>query len=454
MTTYYVDSAAGSNTNPYNSWATAATTMAPVATLSAAGDVIYVASTHNESTGSAVTHTFGSTAANPVRIICADKTSGAPPATAATGGAIKTAGGSSYQINAVGLYCYGITFQTGDGTGSCYAQLGGNGSNSRQVFDACTFYLNSNNSGNGFYIGNNQASEFYRFNGCGFKFANTGARIFVASSTVEIDGGSIATGSGAITTFMTGSNSARGFTVNVSGFDMTNGAAALALYTANSFQAYKVMFRDCKVPASFTLTTSAVDPGGRVTGHNIDSGSTNYRTWVEDYAGTVREETTIVRSGGASDGTTSLSWKMSSNANALFTNNVFRSDEIVQWNDTTGSSKTATVEFIHDTNVAAGQGAGASFAFQNNEVWLELMYLSAAGTPLGSWVSSGIATPLTTATDDTSSSATWTTTGLTTPVKQKLSVTFTPQKKGFVIARVCIGKASKTIYVDPLLTIV
>jgi hypothetical protein len=60
---------------------------------------------------------------------------------------------------------------------------------------------------------------------------------------------------------------------------------------------------------------------------------------------------------------------------------------------------------------------------------------------------------LTTPAAQTASTATWTTTGLTTPNTQKLEVTFTPQKKGLVQARVVLAKASKTIYVDSKLTV-
>jgi hypothetical protein len=43
----------------------------------------------------------------------------------------------------------------------------------------------------------------------------------------------------------------------------------------------------------------------------------------------------------------------------------------------------------------------------------------------------------------------WTTTGLSSPVKQKMESTFTPQEKGTYIARVCLGRASTTLYVCP-----
>jgi hypothetical protein len=38
-------------------------------------------------------------------------------------------------------------------------------------------------------------------------------------------------------------------------------------------------------------------------------------------------------------------------------------------------------------------------------------------------------------------------------VKQKLSVSFTPQMKGVVKARIYVARASTTVYIDPLITI-
>jgi hypothetical protein len=177
--------------------------------------------------------------------------------------------------------------------------------------------------------------------------------------------------------------------------------------------------------------------------YNCDSGTTNYRMWVKDYYGDIVSETTLIRTGGASDGTTGLSWKMTTTADGEFPGLVLRSPEIVQWNDTVGSSKTVTVEILHDsvTNL------------KDDEIWLEIEYLGSSSAPLGSNANDRKTNLLATGSDQTTSSAAWTTTGLTNPNKQKLQVTFTPQTKGYVHARVVSAKASYTLYVDPLLVI-
>ena len=182
--------------------------------------------------------------------------------------------------------------------------------------------------------------------------------------------------------------------------------------------------------------------------HNCDSGDTNYRLWAENYKGSIKSETTIVRTSGSSDGTTSLAWKMSTSANAEYPTIVLYSPERAIWNETTGSAKTLTVEIVHDS-----QGAGSGSKFQDDEIWLEVMYLGTSGFPLGTWITDAKADVLATAANQADSSVTWTTTGLATPVKQALSVTFTPQEKGHFIYRIAMAKASKTCYVDPMATV-
>ena len=90
---------------------------------------------------------------------------------------------------------------------------------------------------------------------------------------------------------------------------------------------------------------------------------------------------------------------------------------------------------------------------KDDEIWVEVRYLSASASTLGATASDSKATPLTTAADQTTSGSTWTTTGLSTPNKQKLGATFTPQQKGYVYARVHLAKASTTVYVDPKITL-
>lgn len=134
---------------------------------------------------------------------------------------------------------------------------------------------------------------------------------------------------------------------------------------------------------------------------------------------------------------------MTSTADAEWNHQTLDSPEIVRWNETVGSAITATIEILHDsaTNI------------QDDEIWMEMQYLGTSGVPLSLFVDDAAADYLATPADQADSSASWTTTGMTNPNTQKLSVTFTPQEKGFIHAVVKLAKASYTVYVDPKITV-
>jgi hypothetical protein len=88
----------------------------------------------------------------------------------------------------------------------------------------------------------------------------------------------------------------------------------------------------------------------------------------------------------------------------------------------------------------------------DQQAWLDVMSMNTASQVLGTWTSDA-SLLLTTATNQPTSTDPWTTTGITTPVRQKLSVTFTPQVAGDFIAVVRLARASTTMYVDPAVVV-
>ena len=107
-----------------------------------------------------------------------------------------------------------------------------------------------------------------------------------------------------------------------------------------------------------------------------------------------------------------------------------------------GSAVTATVEFVAD-----------AFTLNNDQIWLEVMYLGSSGAPIYTVLTDSKSDILGSNSAQSSSSATWVTVGLATPVTQKVSVTFTPQMAGFVIGRVYVAAPLVTVYVDPKMVI-
>lgn len=175
---------------------------------------------------------------------------------------------------------------------------------------------------------------------------------------------------------------------------------------------------------------------------NCDSADTHYTYRKHAQLGTIRDETTIVRTGGQDVDGTGISLKMVTNANAEFPMLTLDTFELQKEVTSVGSSVTATVEFLHDSVTA----------LTDAEIWLDIQYLGTSGLPISSFISDGISVVVAPAAQ-ASSSETWTTTGMTNPNKQKLSVTFTPQEAGMIIATVRLAKASYTVYVDPKITL-
>src|SRR5580765_1442137 len=232
-------------------------------------------------------------------------------------------------------------------------------------------------------------------------------------------------------------NGVHGANIECFGVDLSASSGILVgINGTNQGVVYK--FVDCKLNASATrVTTSPPAPGGcEVDFIRCGSSGVNYTVSRHRYAGNLTEETTIVRTGGATDGTTPIAWKIITTANSTWSM-PFECPPIALWNDTTGSAKTATVECI------------ASAIMTDQEIWVELEYLGDASSPQGSFVSDSKTDLLATAANQTTSSATWG--GSTT--KFKLDVTFTAQQKGWIYARVKVAKVSSTVYVDPLITL-
>ena len=436
MADIYVRSTDGSDSDNGSTWGLAKATLVGAAAIDAAGDAIYLSQSHAES-GGAVVAAFAGTMANPVKII-AGNDSAEPPIAVSAASLI-----SSSSITLSGsYYLYGLTLQAA----TSILPNAQSASNS-VTLDHCSLITTGTTAGGFFSIGSaNNVTQKAVLLDCTYKFSGSSNIGCATAGVVEIKGGSFVSGTSTPSAgVFGGANDRTGSRLLIDGLDMTNLAS-----TVNIFRTFVspglFQIRNSKLPASWSGSLCNATPlatGQRFEMHNCDSGDTNYRLWVQEYSGSIKTETTLVRTGGASDGTTGYSLVMATTANANASVAPLVSPEVSIWNDTTGGSKTVTVEILHDsaTNLTDG------------EIWLEVQYLGTSGAPLGSFISDAKADILATAADQSASSETWTTTGMSNPNTQKLSVTFTPQEKGYIQAKVYLAKASKTVYVDPKLTV-
>jgi hypothetical protein len=438
----YVRSTDGSDADDGSTWALANATLTGAMTDAVAGDAIYVSDNHAESIGAAISLVVPGTIASPVKIVCANDAA-EPPTAIATTGTVTTTGTFSISLSGP-FYCQGLTFNCGTGSGGPIlgmAQV----TDDLQVFENCRFRIVSTGTAARIRMGGTTAGfkSHVLWKNCYARLANASQAIRVQGTRFDWEGGQWEAG-GTSPTAMIESNSNQTCVINVSGLELISMGASTNLFAVVG-GTLRAVIRECALNSSWSgQLVTGLTVGSRVEMYNCDSGATNYRLWIEDYFGSVKSETVVVRTGGASDGVTPLAWLMQSTANAEYPHQALASPEIVIWNDTVDTPVTVELEVLTD-----------GVTLTDAECWLEVLHLYGTGSdrPWGNFESDAKASFLTTAAAQTSSSETWTTTGVSSPVKQKLSVTLTSKLKGFLVARVMLARASTSVYVDPKLAV-
>lgn len=446
MANIYVRSSDGNNADGASTWALAKADATGAAAIDAAGDDVFFSDNHAESTASALSLAFVNNATNPVKLLSVDD-SAEPPTALLAGAKITTTGANGISVGG-SIYVWGLTFECGSGAVNADLVLNPNGSldNARQIYEDCIFRVVATGSSadlqvNGTASTNNNAN-WTRWVNCQAKFSRVGGGIQNWGEFIW-EGGGIESGSTALTSVLfIAPSSGRPARWDIRGVDLSNAGSAVSMFNAAGTAFQLGIMRNCKLPASWSgsLATGTWNVQGRFAMYNCDNADTHYRLWIEEYAGAITDETTIVKTGGASDGTTPIAWKMVTRAAANEYVARLTTDDIAVWIEDIGSPITITLDFLHDSVTA----------LQDDEIWMLVEYQGTSGFPLSVTASCRRANVLTAPANHDASSATWTTTGLTNPNEQKLEVTFTPLEKGVAYIRVFLAKPSYTVYLDPL----
>lgn len=312
MTVWYVNASAA-GTGAGTSWANAATSFAnllALATPPAAGETIYVASSHAESYAAATTLTFPGTNAAPNQILCVDTTNQPPQESDLVPGvgALTAGGGATVSASATfgvagSLYCRGLTFAL---TGAAGANLNicaaiGNA----QRFELCLFSLAANSAGSSRLFTSENGAYLQLLN-CGYKFGNVSQAIAYSSVTISATmRGGYLDASGSIPTTLFAAQSNRNGALIIDGVDLSGAGAGKSLVnpTAALDSNARATFLNCRLGPGVSIVSAAPASYGEVVDLiNCDSGADSYRNERYDYAGTLTTDTTDVRAGGQTDG--------------------------------------------------------------------------------------------------------------------------------------------------------
>lgn len=442
MADIYVRSSDGSNSDNGSTWALAKATLAGAAAIDAAGDTIWVSDAHSESSGSTQTITLAGTADSPVRVLCCDDTGNPEPPTAlSTGAVVATTTSSPILITGGHAYIYGIHFHAGSSSNSTFVAVQGNPSASQsQTYEQCLFRVVATSSSATIRIVSSSpsATNKTQWLDCDVQFAHASQRIILYAGAFEWHGGALVIGTSPNYLLSPGGSGYPVFAV-IDGVDLSAADAGMHIANGQAAGALQLVVRRCKLPASWSgsLLTGTVLAGVRAEMYDCDDGGTNYRLWIEDFAGALRDDTGVYLDGGAYDGTTRLSHRIVTNATCNNLSGRFYTHEFAVWNDVTSGTVDVQFEIVHDS----------ATDLTDAEIWPEVLVRQSASDTLGTWVSGGVADILTAGTDWPNSSETWTGTGgFSNPNKQTISVTIAPRVAGPLMCRIVVAKASKTVY--------
>ena len=434
MANYYVRSTDGDNGNA-GTYDAPKLDIAGALAASGDGDFILCSHLHARAYTAATTHTF---AGQRLLSVTDWGTPGSEPTPAYQAGASETCAGTATAIlTFLGSgYSRGVSWQGGATNSSIYFYEPNN-TGGQLVFRDSVFTMKGNAVGR---LGPTLSNVPGRlvFHDCTFSM-NIAApyRISVRAAHVEFHGGGLSNVTSTAVFNFPGSYG-HSNSMLFDGFDFS-AAGASTLFELNSQYAQTRLIRcyRCRSHASAVLVDGIYPHGGTIEWIECDHGTNFIRQAYQDYQGTVTEDTVRIRDNSNS----TYSHKLVSSAYTQFYSPL-RSFPVARLNVVEGTPITVRVEVMTD-----------GVTLTNGDFWPEVSYLGNASHPLGSLASGAKADILASASNLTTSTEGWTTTDISSPVKQYSEVTFTPQKTGIIEITACLAKASTTAYVDPDATV-
>lgn len=452
MATYYVSSVDGNNADDGLSWANAKQSVAgALAVATTTGDVILVDSAHDFNPAGA-TISWNPSASVHVSVISVnratgDHLAGAKERTNDFSGHffIMTSGSAS-----MSLYVEGMTLASSGGDGHFRLATGADAGSLEMV----NCRLEQRGAWTYFEMGSRWDTykvPRLKFIGCTFAwytYSDPTMLDFTGSCTAEFIGCSldVQSGSPGGTSLISLPAAGQQHSILFLDCDLSGYTQSKPLISgaANLKGGAPFQFVNCKLHANSTLAPSGTfspAQSGSVTYIDCDSANTTYKYACYTREGALTVSTSIYASSGAAVDTNSLSWAIVTTSLAS-EQTPFITPWLAKWINAAASTA-FSVELVYDsaTNLT------------DREVWAELEVLENASYPLGTVTRTRNANPFTgTATDLAAGAATWTGTGgFSNENKDKIAATRTVARKGVARARLCIAKASQTLYVDPQL---
>jgi hypothetical protein len=424
-------------------WTNAKLTLAAAFVIAVAGDNIWVANDHAESTSGGGALTSVGTSTSPIKVYCVNRAVAGPGfanADLRTTATVATTVNNSIAFAGFAFF-YGITFTAGSAVSSASLSLQG-ASGTAQFgfwFDTCALRLGGNNAAGRMNFGSNGASGdggkiFLR--NTNVQFANASQCIVPRLATLDWNGGSVTLGT-APTTLFTGTDCGAGafYIRNVDFSNLTSKTLVGVLTSAHRF----VFDGRCKLASGLVVAATQTLPGAIVDLFYSDSSTANNRWERYTSAAVETTETNCLLASGPTDGTNPFSRKIVTDTANCSVYLPYESLVISEdWVDTL-TGQTPTIELLIDSVTA----------LTDQDVALDIEYIGSGTPPLGS-IQTSFGGYLASPAALTSSSVTWSGSvfsGMTNPQKRKITAaSFTPGLKGPYRATLRVMKANITLY--------
>ena len=430
----------GSNTAPYETPATAATSLDVLlaGTTIAAGETIWVHSGHVDPNNDNQYYQSPDAASptSPQRLISVDNFTDMNLLAGAT---IRPPSGGRNRVFNGNWYLRGINYGTAPtranfGGINCSA-IGTKIGNARIV--DCILYTGSS-AGSSHDFGATDSTGMIRVEGGTFLPRNTGATLKLGGSRKRFDGLVVDDTQQIPTSLFTAIANATGET-EVMNCDFSD-IAISNLVALEPEATQSIKFINCRLPTGATVVASWPSVGSQVYLINCDSGNTNYRWELHQYQGTIKLEPLVyaTTSPALYEGTLPYSLRMQTNASSS-RYLPLQSEWIHKWHDAG----------THTLDVECLVGADGADALKTCELYLEVDYISGASSPLGNRATTTCSI-LAIGTDNPAGSTAWTGDGYAVERTHKLSATVTTTKNGYIRYRVCVAKPSTTVYFNPV----
>lgn len=375
----------------YGSWAAPHARLANAfaTNWSTAGNTIFVGDDHDETQAAEIYLQGPGTPAAPCYVYCIDHTVSLPPGS----GNLKT----TAVVNGPGtiaLYgfwaVYGVIFQSNNLSTSFTINNNGAGT---MRFDDCSFQMTASTGNTHFEIGGGSGLCQVLLNNTTVSFGSSGQ--LIACNNVRLTWKNTQNAVQGVAPLRLFSYTSVACTIVLDGLDLS--ALTTVIVDSNQNAPLNVTLTDCKLAAGVTVAASPILSGGAaVDVIRSDSAATIYQAQRYNYFGQQVPSIIVVRTGGASDGTTSVSYSITTSANALW-DFPYEAFPIAIWNPVTGSTVTCTVHGIWN----------AAALPNNDQVWLDVEYLGSASSPLASFATGSKANNLATGTALAADTSAW-----------------------------------------------